>query len=74
MSKKKTNNADEHQSLSDELLLNGTLTLTAESRQEIYDQGKALVEGLPVSIKWTRSIVTHDNNGHFEQTYSILKD
>ena len=57
----------------DKLLANGTLTLTADSREKIYEQSNALVAAIPNGTKWTRGIVEH-NAGIFKQTYFIIKD
>ena len=57
----------------EKLLAEGELTLTANSREEIYEQAEALVAAIPGDTKWTRTIVEH-NAGIFKQTYSIIKD
>lgn len=57
----------------EKLLAEGTMTLTANSREEIYEQAEALVAAIPGDTKWTRTIVEH-NAGIFKQTYSIIKD
>ena len=65
----------EQNNLLDELLKNGTTTVTGDSRQSVYDQGDALVASIPADVKWTRSIVVCDNETLvFSQTYSLLKD
>ena len=59
----------------DELLKNGTVTLSAESRDALYEQSATLVGLIPQGTKWTRSIVDHDVECTvFSQTYSIIKD
>jgi hypothetical protein len=59
----------------EELLAQGTTTLSATSREEIYKQADELLAALPLGTKWTRTIVEHDPwAGTFTQTYSILKD
>ena len=55
------------------LLKDGTLTLTATSREEIYKKGETIVAGIPLGTKWTRTIVIHDGQGNFTQTYSLIK-
>lgn len=57
----------------DALLRDGSVTLTGDSRQNIYDQGEALVTNLPAGTKWTRTIVDF-NAGLFSQTYTLIKD
>ena len=57
----------------DQLMADGTLTLTASSRAEIYEQAEALVAAIPDGTKWTRNIVEHEA-GNFKQTYFIIKD
>lgn len=57
----------------EKLLADGSLTLTANSREEIYEQAEALVAAIPDGTKWTRNIVEHDA-GNFKQTYYIIKD
>ena len=57
----------------EKLLAEGTLTLTAESRADIYEQAEALVAAIPANTKWTRNIVEY-NAGIFTQTYNIIKD
>ena len=57
----------------EKLLAEGTLTLTAQSREDIYEQAEALVAVIPDGTKWTRNIVEHDA-GNFKQTYYIIKD
>jgi ribosome maturation protein Sdo1 len=70
MSKK---TSDSGKSAIEKLLAEGTMTLTANSREEIYEQAEALVATIPGDTKWTRTIVEH-NAGIFKQTYSIIKD
>jgi hypothetical protein len=60
-------------SLSEKLIADGTLTLTADSREAIYKDGETVVAGLPPGTKWTRSIVCFDGYSVFNQTYQILK-
>lgn len=57
----------------DRLIADGTLTLTANSREEIYEQAEELVASIPKGTRWTRNIVEH-NAGIFTQTYSLIKD
>ena len=70
MSKK---TSDSGKSAIEKLLAEGTMTLTANSREEIYEQAEAIVAAIPGDTKWTRTIVEH-NAGIFKQTYSIIKD
>ncbi len=70
MSKK---TSDSGKSAIEKLLAEGTMTLTANSREKIYEQAEALVAAIPGDTKWTRTIVEH-NAGIFKQTYSIIKD
>jgi hypothetical protein len=70
MSKK---TSDSGMSAIEKLLAEGTMTLTANSREEIYEQAEALVAAIPGDTKWTRNIVEH-NAGIFTQTYFIIKD
>ena len=59
-------------SLSDELLANGTVTLTAKARDDIYKQADGLTSSLPEGTKWTRSIVQyHPEDFLFTQTFTI---
>jgi hypothetical protein len=70
MSKK---TSDSGKSAIEKLLAEGTMTLTANSREEIYEQAEALVAAIPGDTTWTRNIVEH-NAGIFTQTYFIIKD
>jgi hypothetical protein len=70
MSKK---TSDSGKSAIEKLLAEGTMTLTANSREEIYEQAEALVAAIPGDTKWTRNSVEH-NAGIFTQTYFIIKD
>lgn len=58
----------------DELLKKGSVTLTAKTRQEIYDQSAELTATITEGVKWTRTI-THYNpeTFEFEQTITIKK-
>ena len=61
-------------SLTEELLSKGSVTLTAKTREEIYDQSQTLVESLPEGTKWTRTICQyHPDTFSFEQTVTITK-
>ena len=57
----------------DELLQNGTLTLSANSREEIYAKSEELVAAIPDGVQWSRSIVFFDGQKTFTQSYSIIK-
>ncbi len=67
---KKTTKGD--QTAIEMLLADGTLTLTGESRADIYEQAEALVDSIPDGTKWTRNIVEFDGTT-FSQTYFITK-
>ena len=73
MATKKTN-TDQQPAAIDELLKNGTLTLTAESRKDIYKMSDDLLKAMPQGTKWTRTIVMFDGIGTFTQTYSLIKN
>ena len=58
----------------EDLLKNGSVTLTAKSREEIYSQCQTLVDSLPEGTKWTRTICQyHPDTFSFEQTVTINK-
>lgn len=58
----------------DVLLREGELTLTANSREDIYAKSKELVDSMPEGTKWTRQAVTFNpETGIFSQTYTIIK-
>ena len=58
-----------------ELLEKGSVTLTAESRDDIYQMGDDLLMAIPQGTKWTRGIVEHDVECTvFTQTYSLIKN
>ena len=60
--------------LADELLANGTVTLTSKAREDIYKQAESLTASLPKDVKWTRSCVEyHPSDFSYTQTYTILK-
>lgn len=66
---------DKSQTAADQLILEGTLTLSSTSREEIYKQAEELIANIPLGTKWTRTIVEHDPwAGTFTQTYSLIKD
>lgn len=56
----------------DQLLKDGTLTLTGESRQAVTEAGVALVADIPLGTTWTRGIIS-EADGVFSQTYSLIK-
>lgn len=65
---------NEKKPTSDELLKNGSVTIRAKTRQEIYAQAEMLVASLPQGTKWTRSVCQyHPKTFDFEQTISIIK-
>lgn len=56
-----------------ELLNNGTVTLTATTREEIYDHAQQLVDSLPQGTKWKRTIVQyHPDTFDYEQTFTLI--
>lgn len=65
---------EEKKPTTDELLKKGSVTLTAKSRQEIYDQSNMLVDSLPKETKWTRTICQfRPETLDYVQTISITK-
>lgn len=76
MSKKTENTEQTHQTdFVKELMEKGSVTLTAESRDALYEQAATLVGLIPQGTKWTRSIVDHDVECTvFTQTYSLIKN
>lgn len=65
---------EEKKPTTDELLKKGSVTLTAKSRQEIYDQSNMLVDSLPKETKWTRTICSYrPETLDYVQTISITK-
>lgn len=65
---------NEKKPTSDDLLKNGSVTIKAKTRQEIYEQAEMLVASLPKGTKWTRTICQyHPQTFDFEQTISIIK-
>ena len=58
----------------DDLLKKGSVTLTAKTRQEIYDQSDALVDSLPEGTHWTRTMCQYKpDTFNFVQTITITK-
>lgn len=58
----------------EDLLKNGSVTLTAKTRQDIYDQSQTLVDSLPEGTRWTRTICQYrPDTFDYEQTVSINK-
>lgn len=58
-----------------ELMEKGSVTLTAESRDSLYEKAATMVGLIPQGTKWTRSIVDHDVECTvFTQTYSLIKN
>lgn len=56
----------------EELLEKGNVTLTAKTRQDIYDQSATLVDALPEGTKWTRTIVEYvPESSSYVQTIKI---
>ena len=65
---------NEKKPTSDELLKNGSVTIKAKTRQEIYEQAEMLVGSLPQGTKWSRTVCQyHPQTFDFEQTISIIK-
>jgi len=57
----------------DELLKNGSVTLKAKSRQELYDHAQSLTDSLPKETKWTRTIAQFKpETFEFVQTITII--
>lgn len=55
------------------LLQDGEVTITAESRKDIYRQADELVAQIPDGVQWTRPAVQYDSeSGIFSQTYYII--
>lgn len=69
MSKKK---APQQNHSFDELMLNGTTTLTADSRKDIYEMSASLVGLIPEEVRWTRTVVEYKENA-FTQTFTLIK-
>lgn len=53
------------------LLKQGTVTITAQSREEIYALAEQLTSQL-ADVEWTRGMVEHCS-GSFTQKYSLVK-
>lgn len=69
-----TLNKTQAESAAEELLKNGSVTLTAKTRQDIYDQSTTLVNSLPEGTKWSRTICTyHPDTFSYEQKITIIK-
>lgn len=59
----------------EQLLKEGSVTLTAKTRQGIYDQSATLVDSLPEGTKWTRTICQYrPDTFDFVQTITINKE
>ena len=70
MSKKKTNNTEQTQAQNpkvEELLKNGSVTIMANSRNEVYKLSSELIASLPKGTKWDRSCVMFDGDKTFTQ-------
>lgn len=58
----------------DDLLKNGSVTLTSKSREDIYRQSASIVDSLPENVKWTRTLCQyHPDTFSYEQTITIIK-
>lgn len=66
MKKTKTN------AQADALLSAGTLTIDADSREELYNKSAEIAEAIPNDVAWTRGAVMHAD-GLFTQTFTIIK-
>lgn len=66
-------NTEQQPAYIDVLLKNGSVTLTSDSRESIYNDADELVGKIPQDVKWTRGAVEH-REGIFTQTYEIIKD
>ena len=58
----------------EQLLKDGKVTLTADSRENIYKQSDELVAAIPDGTQWTRTPVEYDGKSTFAQTYIIIKE
>ena len=56
----------------DELLESGSVTLTADTRKDVYVLSEALSAAIPADVKWTRNVVFFDGR-QFTQMFSIIK-
>lgn len=72
MSKKETNAEQTTNPNLDELQKKGTTTLTADSREAVYQISAQMVGLIPAGVDWTRGAVQH-RKGVFTQTYSLIK-
>lgn len=66
-------NTEQQPAYIDVLLKNGSVTLTSDSRESIYNDATELVGKIPQDVKWTRGAVEH-REGIFYQTYDIIKN
>ena len=72
---KKTNNTEQTQAQNpqvDELLTKGSVTITANSRNEVYKLSSELIASLPKGTKWDRACVMFDGDKTFTQTFIKL--
>lgn len=69
MSKKDKENT---KNIAQDLIKDGNITISAASRQELYQAACQLVTDIPADVNWMRGCVIYDN-GAFHQTYSINK-
>lgn len=72
MSKKETNAAQTTNPNLDELLSTGTTTITADSREAVYEMSAQLVGLISAGVDWTRGAVQH-RKGVFTQIYTLTK-
>lgn len=62
------------QTASELLLKNGTVTLTAKTREDLYEQAQSLTDSLPKDTKWTRTMYEFNAESlDYVQTISIIK-
>ena len=66
MKKTKTN------AQADALLSAGTLTIDADSREELYNKSAEIAEAIPNDVAWTRGAVMHAD-GLFSQIFTLIK-
>lgn len=56
----------------DALLSAGTLTIDADSRENLYAKAAEIAEAIPGDVAWTRGAVMHAD-GLFTQTFTLIK-
>lgn len=74
MEQESTINKSQAAKSAEELLKNGSVRLTAKTRQDIYDQASKLVDSLPKGTKLNRGICQYrPSTFDYEQTIKIIK-